>query len=81
MTKEDTEAQRVYSSDPIGGKNKKVQKQREEILNTLIFHNALLIIISILFFLLGYAILNNRAESITMWSFTGNVEKVKDRDG
>jgi len=50
-------------------------------LNTLIFHNALLIIISILFFLLGYAILNNRAESITMWSFTGNVEKVKDRDG
>ena len=30
---------------------------------------------------MGYAYLNNKAEDILMWSLTGKLEKVKDKDG
>lgn len=42
----------------------------------------MLIVISILHFLLGYAFLNDKAEDLLMWSFTGKVEKeVTDKEG
>lgn len=45
------------------------------------FFSFILIIISVLFFLLGYAYLNNKAENLMMWSFTGKVENVIDKEG
>lgn len=41
----------------------------------------ILIILSVIYFLLGYAYLNNKAEDLIMWSFTGKVEKVTDKEG
>ncbi len=41
----------------------------------------ILILISILFFLLGYAYLNNKVENMIMWSFTGKVKNVLDKEG
>lgn len=54
---------------------------RKEGLGLLGFLFFILIIISFLFFLMGHAYLNNKAEGILMWSFTGKIEKVKDKDG
>lgn len=45
------------------------------------FFSFILVIVSVLFFLLGYAYLNNKAENLIMWSFTGKVENVIDKDG
>lgn len=40
----------------------------------------ILIIISVLHFLMGYAFLNNKAEDFLLWSFTGKLEKVNDKE-
>ena len=34
----------------------------------------LLIVLSVIFFLLGYAALNNKAEDLILWSFSGNIK-------
>ncbi|GAA0494021.1 hypothetical protein GCM10008986_20670 [Salinibacillus aidingensis] len=47
----------------------------------LVFLSFILIILSVIFFLLGYMYLNNKAEGLIMWSFTGKVEKVNDKEG
>ncbi|GAB3056623.1 hypothetical protein [Virgibacillus ainsalahensis] len=45
------------------------------------FLSFILIILSVLCFLLGYAYLNNKVEDLLMWSFTGKIEKVIDKEG
>lgn len=45
------------------------------------FLSFILLIFSVIYFLLGYAYLNNKAEDLIMWSFTGKVEKITDKEG
>lgn len=47
----------------------------------LAFINFILIIISGLFFLMGYAYLNDKAEDILMWSLTRKLENMTDKEG
>jgi hypothetical protein len=47
----------------------------------LAFINFFLILLSGLFFLLGYAYLNNKAVEILMWSLTGKIENMTDKEG
>ncbi|RNF41222.1 DUF3784 domain-containing protein [Planococcus salinus] len=45
------------------------------------FLSFVLIVLSVLFFLMGYAYLTDKAERLMMWSFTGKVDKVTDKEG
>ncbi|GAB4074921.1 hypothetical protein GCM10028778_24240 [Barrientosiimonas marina] len=48
----------------------------------LVLFSFILVMIAVLFFLMGYAYLNDKAENIVMWSFTGKLEKeVTDKEG